>query len=76
MNANNETALNQRLQRECSARNSNNSTWNYKEVVTAQYDEATHKCNVSYRTQACKKTTNESDPGRRTCKEWAEPVVR
>ena len=76
LNANNETALNQRLQRECSARNSNNSTWNYKEVVTAQYDEATHKCNVSYRTQACKKTTNESDPGRRTCKEWAEPVVR
>lgn len=75
LNANNETALNQRLQRQCSAQNRDNSTWNYKEIITAEYDESTHKCNKTMTTQTCKKTTNEGDPGRRTCREWNEKKV-
>lgn len=67
---NNATALNQRLATSCNAMTQDNSSWNYKEKKVAVYSETDRKCTVTTTTQTCKKTTNESDPGRRTCKEW------
>lgn len=67
---NNATALNQRLATSCNAMTQDNSSWNYKEKKVAVYSETDKKCTVTTTTQTCKKTTNESDPGRRTCKEW------
>lgn len=67
---NDKIAQNQRKGTDCAALNRNNSTWNYREVVTTVYREDSQVCVKTTRTQTCKTTKNAGNPGRRTCTEW------
>ena len=69
---NDEKQLQQRLATNCNALNKDNSDWNYKETVTAVYNEASRTCTKTTRTQKCKTTKYASNPGKRYCKTWDE----
>lgn len=70
---NDEKALAQRLATQCSSLTRDNSTWNYKETISATYSESSKICTKTTRTQKCKFTTHASNPGRRACVTWADP---
>lgn len=69
---NDEKQLQQRLATNCNALNRDNSDWNYKETVTAVYNESSRTCTKTSKTQKCKTTKNASNPGKRYCQTWDE----
>ena len=70
---NDEKQLQQRLATNCQSLTRDNSTWNYKETISASYSESSKICTKVTRTQKCESTTHAASPGRRTCTKWANP---
>ena len=73
LNENKETRLAQRNATNCAALNRDISDWNYKQVITATYNEASKVCTKKTTITKCETTKNASDPGKRTCTKWAAP---
>ena len=71
---NDEARYQQRLATNCNALNKNNSEWNYKETISAVYEESVRTCKKTVRSQKCRTTVSASNPAKRTCKEWEDPI--